>query len=135
MNIILFILMIIHAVWIIGFQTFGLFVLPKKLYYMYPLACALVSLHWVIFDNKCILSVLENRVSEDKNSNDDTFVYDAIRDKLGVPIYTQKKFQHTMMTASFMYVAYIYRKDPKILALCLACLYLNRWEVWSKNFL
>jgi len=25
MNIILFILMIIHAVWIIGFQTFGLF--------------------------------------------------------------------------------------------------------------
>lgn len=127
--------MIIHAIWIIAFQTFGLFILPRKLYYVYPLACVIVSLHWMIFDNKCILSVLENKVSEDKNGNDDTFVYNAIRDKLGVPIYTQKKFQHMMMTVSFMYVAYLYRKDPKILTICLACLYLNRWEVWSKNFL
>ena len=128
-------MIVVHAAWIIGFQTFGLFVLPRKLYYMYPLACALVCLHWVIFDNKCILSVLENKVSEDKNGNDDTFVYNAIRDNLGVPIYTQKRFQHAMMTGSFLYVAYVYRKDPKILALCIACLYLNRWEVWSKNFL
>ena len=135
MNIPLFILMVIHAVWIIGFQTFGLFVLPRRLYYMYPLACALVSLHWIIFDNKCILSVLENKVSEDKNGNDDTFVYNAIRDKLGVPIYDQKRFQHTVMTLSFVYVAYLYRKDPKILTLSLMCLYLNRWDVWSKNFL
>ncbi len=85
-------MIVVHAAWIIGFQTFGLFVLPRKLYYMYPLACALVSLHWVIFDNKCILSVLENKVSEDKNGNDDTFVYNAIRDNLDVPIYTQKDF-------------------------------------------
>ena len=88
-----------------------------------------------MFDNKCIVSVLENKVSEDKNGNDDTFVYNAIRDNLSIPIYDQKRFQHTMMTASFLYVAYLYRKDPKILTLSLMCLYLNRWDVWSKNFL
>ena len=135
MNILLFILIVIHAVWIIGFQIFGLFILPRKLYYLYPLVCALVSLHWIIFDNKCILSVLENRVSEDKNGNDDTFVYNAIRDNIGITIYDQKRFQHTMMTLSFLYVAYLYRKDVKILTLSLTCLYLNRWDVWSKNFL
>jgi len=74
-----------------------------------------------------------NKVSEDKNSNDDTFVYDAIRDKLGVPIYTTKKKYPAYDDDCELYVCRIYiQKDPKILALCLACLYLNRWKYGLK---
>jgi hypothetical protein len=134
MNIVLFILILLHAVWIIGFQTFGLLLLPRRLYYIYPMACFAVSLHWMMFDNKCVLSVLENKVSDEKNGNEDTFLYNTVRDTLGIPIEVQKKFQHTMMTLSFIYVAYLYRNNPKIWPVSLMCLYLNRWSVWSKNF-
>jgi hypothetical protein len=134
MNIILYISLLLHAIWIIVFQTFGLVLLPRDKYYLYPLLCAIVSIHWIFFDNKCILSIFENTVADDKKANDDTRVYDYVETFTHVPVIKQKKFQHTMMTVSFLYVAYLYRKDVKIVALSLMCLYLNRWGVWSKNF-
>lgn len=134
MNYILFLLLIIHAIWIVGFQTFGILLLPVDKLYLYPVLCSLVSLHWIFFDNKCILSILEDNVSDKKNVNKDTQVYNYIEKYACIPILHQKKIQHTMMTISFITVAYLYRKEYNIVLMCLLCLYLNRWELWSKHF-
>jgi len=127
-------LLIAHFIWIVGIQTFGLFLIPKKYWYTYTLSCLLVCLHWVVFDNKCILSILENKFADKKNENEDSKVYDYIEDLTKIPIPIQKRFQHTIMTINFLIVAYTYRHDIKIVLACMLCLYLNRWSIWSKFF-
>jgi len=135
MNYTLFFILLIHAVWIVGFQTFGILLLPTNKLYLYPMLCSIVSLHWIFFDNKCILSILEDNISDKKSVNKDTQVYNYIEKHTCMSVLQQKKIQHAMMTISFIIVAYLYRKEYSIVLLSLLCLYLNRWELWSKQFL
>ena len=133
MNIIFCILLLIHTLWIVGFQGLGPLWIPRKYLFVYTIACALVGFHWVLFDNKCILSILENKLlpGDQKDKKDDSHFYRITKEKTGVDENTQRRIQHTIMTFNFLLVGYIYRKDWRMILITLYCLYAYRWSKWS----
>jgi hypothetical protein len=134
MNNLFYVILLIHTFWILGFQMLGPMWLPDKYLSMYVFVFALVGMHWILFDNKCIVSILENKLlpSSERNGNDETHYYNVMKKITGVDIPTQKKIQHTIMMANFIIIGYIYRKNWLVVLLTMICLYTHRWSLWSK---
>lgn len=134
MNILFCFILLIHTFWILGFQMLGTLWLPKKYLSFYTLICALVSIHWILFDNKCIISIWENKLlpQSQRNNNDETHYYSCMKKLTGISIPDQKKIQHTLMMINFIVIGYLYRKNWLVLLLTLLCLYTHRWSLWSK---
>lgn len=121
MNILFYFVIFLHILYVAGFNMFGLLIIPINQWRMYIYISLLISLHWMFFNNQCLLSIWENKLKKHDNP-DSTRIFPWFANLFGTNELVMRTIYNSILFFNIFLVTYIYRADKHIILSTILCI-------------